>query len=88
LRYRRELHEAVAQIVKTLAVPALPVVEHFADERIPEGDRARFQEVVLDELKRLHLGVLARYRLKPSEFAAWQQAASIRIGGDNTTNGS
>ena len=38
------------------------------------GDRAAFVEMVQDEVKRLHPGMIARYRLRPSEFAAWQEA--------------
>ena len=77
LRYRSELHEVVAQIVRALVVPALPGIEAYSRQRIPEDERQRFTEVVLDELKRLHPGVLARYRLKPSEFTAWQNATAL-----------
>lgn len=30
--------------------------------------------VIIGELRRLHEGVLARYRLRPSELATWKQA--------------
>jgi hypothetical protein len=36
-------------------------------------DRARLIEVVETELTSLHLGSIARYRLRPSEFHAWQR---------------
>lgn len=32
------------------------------------------QALVMQELRRLHEGVLARYGLRPSELAAWQAA--------------
>jgi len=43
-----------------------------ADEHADENDRDRFVEVVETELFALHEGSIARYRLKPSEFAAWR----------------
>lgn len=75
LRYRQEIHEVVGRVVRTLAVPALPVIEYAAQERIGVEDRSLFIEVVLDELKRLHEGVLVRYKLKPADFHAWQAAS-------------
>jgi hypothetical protein len=36
-------------------------------------DRQRFTEIVEAELASLHEGNFARYRIRPSEFAAWRQ---------------
>lgn len=40
---------------------------------IPEGERAKFIEVVETELGCLHGGNIARYRLRPSEFETWSK---------------
>lgn len=40
-------------------------------QHIEEADRARFREVVERELLSLHEGNFSRYRVRPSEFAAW-----------------
>ena len=40
-----------------------------------ELDRADVHSLIADELRRLHEGVLARYGLQPSEFAAWRAQA-------------
>ena len=51
-------------------------------ERVPEPDRAAVQTVMVDELRRLHEGVLARYDLRPSEFDAWKarvQGCSLQV---------
>ena len=42
---------------------------------VPAPDRAAVQSLTVDELRRLHEGVLARYGLRPSEFAAWKARA-------------
>ncbi len=74
LRYRQELREIVADIVRSGRQDVLAAMERFADERIKARDREAFVEMVQDELKRLHPGTLARYRLRLSEFEAWREA--------------
>ena len=39
---------------------------------VPEADRELLRGMIEDEITHLHEGVLARYGLRPSEFAAWQ----------------
>ena len=39
---------------------------------VPADEQAAVQALIIEELKRLHEGVLARYGLRPSEFAAWK----------------
>ena len=41
---------------------------------LPGAEQAHFVEVVHDQLMGLHEGNMARYRLRPSEIAAWQVA--------------
>lgn len=47
------------------------VIQHAAAE-ISEHERESVQALVVEELRRLHEGVLARYGLRPSEFHAWK----------------
>jgi hypothetical protein len=30
--------------------------------------------MVKKEISRLHMGIIARYRIRPAEFATWQQS--------------
>jgi hypothetical protein len=48
--------------------------------RLPEGDRAKFIEVVETELLSLHEGNIARYRIRPSEFVAWKKVREGKSG--------
>ena len=51
--------------------------QHIADwarDNIGEADRDRFRNFVEQELLSLHEGNFALYRVRPSEFAAWQTA--------------
>jgi Fic family protein len=74
-KYRDRVHDIVVKIVtaamnKTTAVQE---ITQYASREIPKEDRARFVEVVETELMSLHEGNIARYRLRPSEFHAWQR---------------
>ncbi len=77
LSYRLQLHELVADIVRNKRPDILQTIEQFAEKRIDEQNRSAFVEMVQDEIKRLHPGIIARYRLRPAEFAAWLEARKL-----------
>lgn len=45
----------------------------FAIENVPLGDRARFTEITETELRSLHEGNFARFKIRPLEFFGWQK---------------
>jgi Fic family protein len=72
LKHRAELAEAVAEIVRAGASSTAAAAQPFAEALVPEDDRSRFVEMVVGELRNLHEGNIARYRLRLSEFRAWK----------------
>ncbi|MFL6713639.1 MAG: Fic family protein, partial [Sulfurifustis sp.] len=48
------------------------VIGQAVAARVKETDRNNVQALIIDELRRLHDGVLARYGLRPSDFTAWK----------------
>ena len=42
--------------------------------QVPQADRDELQALVVQELRRLHEGVLAQYGLRSSELVAWKAA--------------
>jgi Fic family protein len=75
LRYRDDIRSLIANIVSqamSQASASQRIVEYSA--RVPEADRPKFIEVLETELLSLHEGNFARYRIRPSEFTAWQAA--------------
>jgi hypothetical protein len=42
-------------------------------QEVHHTDRATVRAAVLQALQKLHVGVLARYGLRPAELAAWHQ---------------
>jgi len=73
LRHRAALMEVVGAVVRQALADARPYVETWAGEHIPEAERGRFVALVQSELDSLHEGNFARYRIRPSEFAAWRE---------------
>ena len=73
MQYRVQIADAVAQAVRERMdkTQAIAFIRHCADTGLPVPDRARFVEVTETQLMSLHEGSIARFRLRPSEFAAW-----------------
>ena len=72
LKYRVPLHTLIHQIVHENISKPLMLIEQAA-EALPEEHRAAFTDMALDDLKRLHEGVLARYRIQAVAFEKWKQ---------------
>ncbi|MEX0975737.1 MAG: Fic family protein [Woeseia sp.] len=76
LRHRMALREVVGAVVRGRMdhKRATAHVAEWTREHIGPGERERFQETAESELLSLHEGNFARYRIRPSEFATWQEA--------------
>lgn len=75
LRYREQLRDVVRDVVRG-AMSRQATRAHLVTtsrEFIPMADQDQFAEVAETELLGLHEGNFARYLVRPSEFAAWQQ---------------
>jgi len=86
LKYREQIYAIVGTMVRQLRVHARDDVTAYATRHVEEDERERFVSLVMDDLRRLHEGVIARYRLRPSEFAAWQTAIRKQLSQDGPTN--
>jgi hypothetical protein len=73
MKYRSALTEVIRNLVLQTTADARKFVNVWTAEQIPENDRQRFINLVHAELKGLHEGNIARFRLRPAEFAAWQE---------------
>jgi len=74
LQHRQQIIQVVTEVVRKemSKVQAVGFLQRFAQAQVEARDRARFIEVVETQLLSLHEGSIARYRLRPSEFHAWQ----------------
>jgi len=72
LAWRDFIKETIHTVVTQPDLEPLSVIRESVAKRIPKGERDSVQALIVEELRRLHEGVLARYRLRPSEFSAWR----------------
>src|SRR5262249_17792776 len=70
--YREVLADVIGEIVRKGWPAERRVIEREAANLVPAEDRMRFVAMTADELKRLHEGNIARYRLRLSEFRNWK----------------
>ena len=74
LHHRDAIRRAVAGIVEggLDRAAARRHAEAIAKEAVTSEERERFESTVVTELESLHLGNIARFRLRPSVFETWQ----------------
>lgn len=80
LRYRDQFRALIADLIRERIsrTDAAARIAGWSGKEIDPDDRQRFIEIVEAELAGLHEGNFARYRIRPSEFAAWRQAWDAR----------
>lgn len=74
LAWRDLIRQTIREVVRQAAVDPLSLIHNAVEHDVPQSDRQNVQALIVDELRRLHEGVLARYGLRPSEFALWKTA--------------
>lgn len=74
IQYRTLIADAVIHVVRARMgkASAISYVRSMAESQVPLEDQPSFIEVTETQLMSLHEGNIARYRLRPSEFQAWQ----------------
>ncbi len=71
LRYRNQLSQLVATIVRANVAADEPTIRAHLPETVAASDRERFIVLALKEFNTLHAGNAIRFGLRPLEFATW-----------------
>lgn len=74
LAYRDLLRQVIAEVVRQPAVDPLTIIGARVASSVAIAEREAVQALLIEELRRLHEGVLVRYGLRPSELATWLTA--------------
>jgi hypothetical protein len=77
LRHRTLIKDLVRKLVRQPEIDTFTLLQRLVDEWVTAEERHIVQSLVIDELRRLHEGVLARYGLRPSELHRWRDAQAI-----------
>lgn len=72
LAWREFIKQTIHDVVTQPDREPLATIRQAVIGRIPEGERDSVQALIVEELRRIHEGVLARYGVRPSEFIAWK----------------
>lgn len=76
LAYRDLIKQTIRSVVRQPDRDTLSLIRQAVVPQVPPADRDNVQALIVEELRRLHEGVLARCGLRPSELAAWKTAQS------------
>jgi fido (protein-threonine AMPylation protein) len=72
LAWRDLIKQTIREIVIHPENDPLASIQQSVARHVPKHEQPGVQALIVEELKRLHEGVLARYGLRPSEYAAWK----------------
>ncbi len=74
-RYRLQIKKLVSEIVKSVSnsFSTVRLIQEWCKKNIPKADQEQFQEKVESELLGLHIGNIARFKIKPTEFELWKK---------------
>lgn len=76
IKYRKNIQELVHLIVKkyhkNMQDSITNIIEVYSQDHITQSDQLLFKQFIHEDLRQLHDGVLARYRLNQSDFKKWQ----------------
>lgn len=72
LTWRDLIKKTIYQVVSSPGIDPLTIIHQAVMVHVPEQMQSSVQALIIEELRRLHEGVLARYGLRPSEYAKWK----------------
>lgn len=72
LAWRELIRQVVREVVTQPEADPLTLVDRVVAQQVPEPERIAVRALIVEELSRLHEGVLARYGLRPSEWMHWK----------------
>ena len=78
LMWRQRIKETVREVVLQAESEPLDVIEKSLADLTSDEDRRNVADLIVEEVRRLHEGVLARYGLRPVEFRRWREEQGYR----------
>ena len=65
--------QTIRDVVMSPEQDGLSLIDAAVSAKVPKPEQTNVKALLVEELRRLHEGVLARYGLRPSEFTAWKK---------------
>ena len=73
LAWRDLIKQTIHAVVSQPDADPLTLIQQTVRQHVPDAEQGNVQALMVQELGRLHEGVLARYGLRPSELRRWQE---------------
>ena len=74
LQYRERVKNIIKKVILSPELLPQDVIETSLEDETNAIDKTNISALVLEELRRIHEGVLARYNLRPSQLERWKNA--------------
>ena len=74
LAWRELIKKTIREVVLNPQSESIRIIEQAVAETVSESEQEAITALIVQELRRLHEGVLARYRLRPSDYQKWRNA--------------
>lgn len=78
LAWRDLIRQTLREVIKHPENDPIAVIEQSVSAHVPKAAQRDVQSLIVQELRRLHEGVLARYGLRPAEYEAWKTWRATR----------
>lgn len=78
LAYRAVIKQVIREVVLDLQQDPLSVIQQNLATHVDAANQDKVRALIVEELRRLHEGVLARYGLRPSELITWKKRQAGR----------
>ena len=74
LYWRDLIKETIRDVVLNPQEESIQIIEQAVTKTVTENEQETVTTLIVEELRRLHEGVLARYRLRPTDYQKWRTA--------------
>ena len=75
LAWRELIKKTIREVVLNSQADSIQIIERTITEAVSQSEQEAVMALIVEELRRLHEGVLARYGLKPSDYQKWRSAS-------------
>jgi Fic family protein len=73
LAWRDFIKQTLREVIRHPQLDPLSLIKQIVEQHLPQSEQEGVKALIVEELRRLHEGVLARYGLRPSEYQRWRE---------------
>ena len=79
LQWRNLIKQVIREVILHVELAPMEIIDRMVSTEIPESQREDVRALITEELKRVHIGVLARYGVRPFQFEQWRATQEQRV---------